>query len=53
MFDQNFTALPALGGTAAIAQFADLGLPFFYGRPIATGLEDSSNANAPYGYWAF
>ncbi len=53
MFDQQFTALPALGGTAAIAQFADLGLPFFYGRPIATGLEDSSNASAPYGYWAF
>ncbi|MDE1978324.1 MAG: DUF3443 domain-containing protein [Betaproteobacteria bacterium] len=53
MFDQQFTALPALGGTAAIAQFADLGLPFFYGRPIATGLENSSNPSAPYGYWAF
>lgn len=52
MFDAQFTALPALGGTAAVAQFADLGLPFFYGRPIATGLE-GTNSNAPYGYWAF
>ncbi len=52
MFNTGYTALPALGGTAAIANFADLGLPFFYGRPIATGLE-GSNANAPYGYWAF
>lgn len=52
MFKTQYTALPALGGTAAIANFADLGLPFFYGRPIATGLEGSS-ANTPYGYWAF
>jgi len=52
MFSAQFTALPALGGTAAIANFADLGLPFFYGRPIATGIE-GSNSSAPYGYWAF
>ncbi len=52
MFDQQFTALPALGGAAAIAQFADLGLPFFYGRSIATGLEGSISS-APGGYWAF
>ena len=52
MFDLQYTALPALGGTAAIANFADLGLPFFYGRAVATGLE-GSNSNAPYGYWAF
>ncbi|WP_079418173.1 DUF3443 domain-containing protein [Thiomonas intermedia] len=52
MFAQKYTALPALGGTAAIAHFADLGLPFFYGRPIATGLE-GTDASAPYGYWAF
>jgi len=51
MFKAQFTALPALGGTAAVAQFADLGLPFFYGRPIATGLE-GTNPNAPDGYWA-
>ena len=52
MFNTRFTALPALGGNAAVANFADLGLPFFYGRPVATGLE-GTNANAPYGYWAF
>ncbi|WP_449369913.1 DUF3443 domain-containing protein [Thiomonas sp.] len=52
MFDTQFTALPALGGTAAVAHFADLGLPFFYGRPIATGLEGKLTS-APYGYWAF
>ena len=52
MFALEYTALPALGGTAAIANFADLGLPFFYGRPIATGLE-GTDTSAPYGYWAF
>ncbi|MGA8009530.1 MAG: DUF3443 domain-containing protein [Thiomonas sp.] len=52
MFATQFTALPALGGTAAIAHFADLGLPLFYGRSIATGIE-GSNSSAPYGYWAF
>ncbi|MGC8507201.1 MAG: DUF3443 family protein [Thiomonas sp.] len=51
MFNTQFTALPALAGTAAIANFADLGLPFFYGRRIATGLE-GTNPNAPDGYWA-
>ncbi len=54
MFNTQFTALPALGGTAAVAQFADLGLPFFYGRSIATGLEgEGADSSAPYGYWAF
>ena len=52
MFQTGNTALPALGGTAAIVNFADLGLPFFYGRPIATGI-DGTNASAPYGYWAY
>ena len=52
MFSSGYTALPALGGTAAITNFVDLGLPFFYGRPITTGLEGTDPA-APYGYWAY
>ncbi len=52
MFSSGYTALPALGGTAAITNFVDLGLPFFYGRPITTGIEGTDPA-APYGYWAY
>ncbi|MDD4887293.1 MAG: DUF3443 domain-containing protein [Thiomonas sp.] len=52
MFQTQNTALPALGGTAAIAGFVDLGLPFFYGRSIATGIE-GANASAPNGYLAY
>ncbi len=39
MFTTGNAALPALGGTAAVTGMVDLGLPFFYGRPIATGLQ--------------
>lgn len=52
MFQTQNTALPALGGTAAIGGYIDLGLPFFYGRSIATGLEDP-NGSAPNGYLAY
>lgn len=52
MFQTQNTALPALGGTVAINGFVDLGLPFFYGRSIATGLE-GTNASAPNGYLAY
>lgn len=52
MFQTQNAALPALGGTAAIPGFVDLGLPFFYGRSIATGLE-GTNASAPNGYLAY
>jgi hypothetical protein len=49
MFQTGNAALPALGGTSAINGLVDLGLPFFYGRSIATGLEGTST-NAPNGY---
>ena len=52
LFQTQNAALPALGGTAAISGFIDLGLPFFYGRSIATGLE-GTNASAPNGYLAY
>jgi Protein of unknown function (DUF3443). len=52
LFQTQNAALPALGGTAAISGFVDLGLPFFYGRSIATGLE-GTNASAPNGYLAY
>ncbi|MFZ5488820.1 MAG: DUF3443 domain-containing protein [Thiomonas sp.] len=52
MFATQNAALPALGGTAAITGFVDLGLPFFYSRTIATGLEGSSTST-PYGYLAY
>ncbi len=52
LFQTQNAALPALGGTAAISGFVDLGLPFFYGRRVATGLE-GSNASAPNGYLAY
>ena len=52
MFSTRYTALPALGGTAAITNFVDLGLPFFYGRAISTGIE-GTDSSAPYGYWAY
>lgn len=49
MFATQNAALPALGGPAAIAGLVDLGLPYFYGRAIATGLE-GTNTSAPNGY---
>lgn len=52
LFSTQYAALPGLGGTAAIDGLVDLGMPFFYGRRIATGLQ-GTNANAPNGYWAY
>ncbi len=49
MFQTGNAALPALGGTSAINGLVDLGLPFFYGRSIATGLE-GTNSSAPNGF---
>ncbi|MGC9163350.1 MAG: DUF3443 family protein [Thiomonas sp.] len=49
MFATQNAALPALGGPAAIAGLVDLGLPYFYGRAIATGLQ-GTNPSAPNGY---
>lgn len=52
LFSTQNAALPGLGGTAAIDGYVDLGMPFFYGRRIATGLQ-GTNASAPNGYWAY
>ena len=52
LFATQNAALPSLGGTAAVSGFVDLGLPFFYGRSIATGLE-GTNPSAPNGYLAY
>jgi len=49
LFATQNTALPSLGGTAAVPNYVDLGLPFFYGRSIATGLE-GTNSSAPNGF---
>ena len=50
MFQTTNAALPALGGTAAVSGQIDLGLPFFYGRPIATGIQNMQFQN---GFVAF
>ena len=50
MFQTANAALPALGGTAAVSGQIDLGLPFFFGRPIATGIQDTQFPN---GFVAF
>lgn len=52
MFQTGNAALPGLGGGSAVSGLVDLGLPFFYGRSIATGLENT-NASAPNGYLAY
>ncbi|MHB1690222.1 MAG: DUF3443 family protein, partial [Thiomonas sp.] len=52
MFQTGNAALPALGGTAAITGQVDLGLPFFYGRTIGTGIQQAPNSN-DYGFVAF
>ncbi len=52
LFNTQNAALPGLGGTAAIDGYVDLGMPFFYGRRIATGLQ-GTNPSAPNGYWAY
>lgn len=50
MFQTANAALPALGGTAAVSGQIDLGLPFYFGRPIATGIQGTQFPN---GFVAF
>ncbi len=52
MFQTGNAALPALGGTAAITGQVDLGLPFFYGRTIGTGIQQVQ-IPSDYGFVAF
>ena len=52
LFNTQNAALPSLAGTAAALNFVDLGLPFFYGRSIATGIEGTSTT-APNGYLVY
>jgi len=55
----SFAAFDNLGGpsgTGPTSDYFDLGLPFFYGRNVFTGIAGTSppnGTNAPYGYWAF
>ena len=46
----TFTALPTLAGTTPVADSFDFGLPFFYGRRVATVLESqtTSAGTGPY-----
>jgi Protein of unknown function (DUF3443) len=46
LFTNNatFTGFPNLGGTVADSATLDLGLPFFYGTNIYTGIENGSSA---------
>ena len=50
MFQTANAALPALGGNAAVSGQIDLGLPFFYGRTIANGIQNMQFQN---GFVAF
>jgi hypothetical protein len=55
----SFAAFDNLGGPSGTGPTSDyfaLGLPFFYGRNVFTGIAGTSppnGTNAPYGYWAF
>ena len=44
----SYTALPDLSGPGLDATTFDLGLSFFFGRNVFTGLEDVSNNGQPY-----
>jgi hypothetical protein len=61
----SFAVFNNLGGPSCIAEtnspctgvtpspdYFDLGLPFFFGRPVFVGIE-STSTTAPNGYWAF
>jgi predicted aspartyl protease len=52
LFNTNDFAYSDLGGTSGTSApyYFDLGLPFFFGRNLYTGLQ---NATYPNGYWAY
>jgi len=52
LFNSNDSAYSDLGGISATSApyYFDLGLPFFFGRNLYTGLQ---NATYPNGYWAY
>jgi Protein of unknown function (DUF3443) len=49
----TFSVLPALAGTNPLANSFDFGLPFFYGRRVATVLESSTTSAGTGPYIAF
>ncbi len=59
LFASGNAALPNLGGDSGVGastDYIDLGIPFFYGRPVFVGIAGSTvpnNVSAPFGYWAF
>jgi len=49
----SFTALPALAGSIGAAQSFDWGLPFFYGRKVFIGIEDTETGQGTGPFYAF
>jgi hypothetical protein len=52
LFNSNDAAYSDLGGISGTVApyYFDLGLPFFFGRNLYTGLQSATYAN---GYWAY
>jgi len=51
-----FDDLGGPSGTGLSSDYFDLGLPFFFGRPVFVGIAGTTvpgSANAPNGYFAF
>jgi hypothetical protein len=53
MLNASFTAFPALAGTNPTSDSFDWGLPFFYGRRVATAIEGFSTTAGTGPYIAF
>jgi hypothetical protein len=60
LFNTGFSALPGIGGDTKAAGVSnpyptsfDFGLPFFYGRPVYTGIEGRAAGAAQGPYYAF
>jgi len=51
--DSSMVVLPALSGPMGDATSFDWGLPFFYGRRVAIGIEGQSSARGTGPYYAF